>query len=351
MKIKKLNKVVAAVATLSMALALTACGGAKIESIELPTEMTVEKGSDIVLELKYAAGDAETEDIEKAAAKLGEVQWTTSDESVVAIDEDGNVVAVEKGEADVTATVGEFSATCKVTVVVAPTEINVPENLELTIGDEGKALNAKVLPEDATEVEMTYTTSDEKVATVDENGTVTAVGAGECVITTKAADVEAETKVVVTEKTETSNEEDKPASSNKSDKTSSKNEGKTSTDKGSSNKPAAEKPSNNKGSSTANTNKTDKPASKPEQKPAEKPAAPAPAPEQPAAPAPAPEQPAAPAPAPEVKPEPPKPEPPKPQPPRPQPDENGVVHGNDGRVDHIDLENGHHSTDTGATRS
>ena len=341
MKIKKLNKVVAAVATLSMALALTACGGAKIESIELPTEMTVEKGSDVVLELKYAAGDAEAEAIEKAAAKLGEVQWATSDESVVAIDEDGNVVAVETGEADVTATVGEFSATCKVTVVVAPTEINVPENLELTIGDEGKALNAKVLPEDATEVEMTYTSSDEKVATVDENGTVTAVGAGECVITTKAADVEAETKVVVAEKkTETSSsnkeaansdKENKPASSNKTDKTSA--------DKGS-NKPAADKPSGNKGSSSANKN--DKPANKPAENKPEQPAAPAPAPEQPAEkPAPAPEKPAEkPAPAPAVKPDPPK------------PDENGVISGTDGNnVGHIDLEDGHWSTDTGATRS
>lgn len=335
------KKLLVGLLTVVLALALTACGGAKIESIELPTEMTVEKGSDVVLELKYAAGDAEAEAIEKAAAKLGEVQWATSDESVVAIDEDGNVVAVETGEADVTATVGEFSATCKVTVVVAPTEINVPENLELTIGDEGKALNAKVLPEDATEVEMTYTSSDEKVATVDENGTVTAVGAGECVITTKAADVEAETKVVVAEKkTETSSsnkeaansdKENKPASSNKTDKTSA--------DKGS-NKPAADKPSGNKGSSSANKN--DKPANKPAENKPEQPAAPAPAPEQPAEkPAPAPEKPAEkPAPAPAVKPDPPK------------PDENGVISGTDGNnVGHIDLEDGHWSTDTGATRS
>ena len=339
------RKAFAALLVLVLTLALTACGGAKIESIELPTEMTVEKGSDVVLELKYAAGDAEAEAIEKAVAKLGEVQWTTSDESVVAIDEDGNVVAVETGEADVTATVGEFTATCKVTVVVAPTEINVPENLELTIGDEGKALNAKVLPEDATEVEMTYTTSDEKVATVDENGTVTAVGAGECVITTKAADVEAETKVVVAEKTETSdkeaadsNKEDKPASSNKNDKNDkndkapSKNDGKPSSDKGN-NKPSADK--NNGGSNN-------KPEQKPETKPEQKPEQPAPAPE------------VKPDPAPEVKPEPPKPEPPKPEPPKPQPpqpDENGVVNGNDGRVDHIDLEDGHWTTEGSATRS
>lgn len=348
MKIKKLNKVVAAVATLSLALALTACGGVKIQSIELPTEMTVEKGSDVVLELKYAAGDAEADAIEKAAAKLGEVQWTTSDEAIVAIDEDGNVVAVETGEADVTATVGEFSATCKVTVVVAPTEINVPENLELTIGDEGKALNAKVLPEDATEVEMTYTSSDEKVATVDENGTVTAVGAGECVITTKAANVEAETKVVVKDakQPETTNKnaaaskkEDKPASSNKNDKTPVKNDSKPSSDKGN-------KPSTDKGNS-GSTNKPAAPAPAPEQ-PAEQPAAPAPAPAQPA---PAPEQPAAPAPAPEKPAQKPAPAPTvKPDPPKP--DENGVISGTDGNnVGHIDLEDGHWSTDTGATRS
>ena len=39
-------------------------------------------------------------------------------------------------------------------------------------------------PEDATEVKLVYESSDENVATVDENGVVTAVADGECVITT-----------------------------------------------------------------------------------------------------------------------------------------------------------------------
>ena len=44
------------------------------------------------------------------------VKWTSSDISVAKVDENGNVVACGKGTATITATVGKFTATCKVTV-------------------------------------------------------------------------------------------------------------------------------------------------------------------------------------------------------------------------------------------
>jgi hypothetical protein len=44
------------------------------------------------------------------------VKWTSSDKSVATVDENGKVVAIGKGTATITATVGEFTATCKVTV-------------------------------------------------------------------------------------------------------------------------------------------------------------------------------------------------------------------------------------------
>lgn len=54
----------------------------------------------------------------------------------------------------------------------------------VTNGENSKNLDAKMTPEDATEVKLAYTSSDESVATVDENGLVTAVADGECTITT-----------------------------------------------------------------------------------------------------------------------------------------------------------------------
>ena len=80
--------------------------------------------------------------------------------------------------------------------------VTAPENLEFTEGDEGKSLDAKITPEDATNVMLKYESSDGAVATVDENGVVTPVAAGECVIKTSVvsasdANAEAEDKAVV----------------------------------------------------------------------------------------------------------------------------------------------------------
>lgn len=86
------------------------------------------------------------------------------------------------------------------TVIVPITGIEVPETLTLGLGGtETEELNASVQPDNATGVTLTYESSDETVATVDANEVVTAVGVGECVITTRAAgtEVEAETKVTV----------------------------------------------------------------------------------------------------------------------------------------------------------
>ena len=75
---------------------------------------------------------------------------------------------------------------CKVTVENPVKNIEVPEELEFTVGDEAKKIEAKVIPEDAVGYEIQYESSDEKIATVDEDGNVTPVAEGECVIKTTA---------------------------------------------------------------------------------------------------------------------------------------------------------------------
>ena len=198
------KKLFAVVTAAAMALSLVACGGVTITSVGLPYDMSLEKGATQQLQLEYSAdGDVAAEKIAEAAGKLT-VEWSSSDEAIVTVDAEGNVTAVEAGEAYVTATVKDkdgLTATTLVRVAVTPTGVEAPETLELvTNGENAKNLDAKIVPEDATGVKLAYESSDEAVATVDENGMVTAVADGECVITAYVVsdtdDVAVDTEVV-----------------------------------------------------------------------------------------------------------------------------------------------------------
>lgn len=182
MKKKIMSMVIAAAA---MALSLAGCG-VDISSIGLPSGMVIEKGETQQLQIEYSADDKATEEkIAEAAEKLT-LEWTSSNEDVATVDENGMVTAVGAGEADITASIKDtnISSTTHVKVVILPTGVDAPDILELyTNGESEKELNAKIVPEDATEVKLAYTSSDESVATVDENGLVTAIADGECTIT------------------------------------------------------------------------------------------------------------------------------------------------------------------------
>ena len=186
-----------------MALSLAGCG-VKVTDMAIPETATIEKGESVTLPINFGtdkapaetpvlltddAATAETADadekLSQAASKLT-IEWTSSDESVVTVDENGVVTAVGAGEADITAAVKDagISSTTHVKVVILPTGVDTPDTLELyTNGEDSKSLDAKIIPEDATEVKLAYVSSDEGVATVDENGLVTAVADGECTIT------------------------------------------------------------------------------------------------------------------------------------------------------------------------
>ena len=232
---------------------LTACG-VQITSITLPESVELEVGASETLTVEYAAGEDAAEDaVAEAASKLALV-WTSSDEAVATVDAEGSVTAVAPGEVEITAASedGKLTASCRVTVGVSVTGIAAPETLELQIGETETAnLGAAVLPDNATNATLTYKSSNEAVATVGADGTVTAVGAGECEIEIKAAGfgtpaAKSTTKVVV------SAPETQPADSQKS----SGNNGSTAT--GGSNVSGGNggnvtPPSNNGGSTGGNT--------------------------------------------------------------------------------------------------
>lgn len=206
--------IIMAATAIIMAVALAGCG-VKITNIAVPESAMVEKGESITLPVVYGTDDtpavtpetaatgesAETDEkLAKAASKLT-VEWTSSDESVATVDATGMVVAVSAGEADITASVtnSEMSAVCKVTVKVAAKDITVPDNLDVKLNDGNETtVEATVSPADATDVKVSYASTDEAVATVDKDGRVQVLQPGECDIVTTLTQ---EGKKVVEKKT------------------------------------------------------------------------------------------------------------------------------------------------------
>ena len=211
---KRKTIILAVVAAAAMAITLVGCG-VKITNIAVPESAMVEKGESITLPVVYGTDDApavtpetaatgesaETDEkFAKAASKLT-VEWTSSDESVATVDATGMVVAVSAGEADITASVtdSEMSAVCKVTVKVAAKDITVPDNLDVKLNDGNETtVEATVSPADATDVKVSYASTDEAVATVDKDGKVQILQPGECDIVTTLTQ---EGKKVVEKKT------------------------------------------------------------------------------------------------------------------------------------------------------
>ena len=141
------------------------------------TELTLNRG------MKYSLTMTVT-----PATFTDKVSWKSTNVDVAAIAEDGTVTAKGAGQATIKVTVGEVSATCKVNVVQPVTSIYLNKTaLEMTALDTYQ-LQASVYPSEANNKEVSWESSDEKVATVDKNGLVQAKEKGTAVITAKAKD-------------------------------------------------------------------------------------------------------------------------------------------------------------------
>lgn len=140
-------------------------------------------------ELKVGQSVGLTAEVLPIEATDRTVVWTSDNYDVATVDSDGTVKAVGLGSAIITARCGSVSATCVVTVVVTPVELIVLSQ-ESWNGEEGESfrIEATVLPEDATDKAILWTSSDETVATVDTEGNVSVHKEGSCVITATAAD-------------------------------------------------------------------------------------------------------------------------------------------------------------------
>ena len=119
------------------------------------------------------------------------VIWKSNDESVATVDQNGNVTAETQGNATITVTTedGNKESSCKVTVGSIPVQdVTLDKNkLEMVEGETAQ-LTATVLPENATNKNVTWSSSDESVPTVDQIGNVTAKTPGIAIITVTTDD-------------------------------------------------------------------------------------------------------------------------------------------------------------------
>lgn len=125
-----------------------------------------------------------TAEVRPGSAVLStDVIWTSSDESIALVDGEGSVTALRPGACTVTATTGNGkTASCAVTVAVEPYALYLSESYLALERSESFRLEAELYPEDALAA-ITWTSSDESVARVDPDGTVTASGSGTCTVT------------------------------------------------------------------------------------------------------------------------------------------------------------------------
>lgn len=140
------------------------------------------------------------------------VSFESGNTEIASVSETGEITAVAKGETNitVTSTDGNKTASCKVTVIDPSEIISVnsvsvsPESVSLKAG-ESKQLTVSILPEDATNKTVSFVSSDTNIATVTDEGLITAVGTGsdsvseaQAVITVTTEDGEKTASCVVT---------------------------------------------------------------------------------------------------------------------------------------------------------
>ncbi|WP_431808239.1 Ig-like domain-containing protein [Lysinibacillus sphaericus] len=133
------------------------------------------------------------------------VVWTSSDESIATVDQNGKVTAIREGVITVTAQIANtnLTADCIVTVKkqgsLETESITLNKNtLELLEGSKDK-LTATIHPENTSNKKVIWTSSDESIAIVDQDGNVTAIREGTAIITAKIenTDIAATSTVIV----------------------------------------------------------------------------------------------------------------------------------------------------------
>ena len=162
------------------------------------TGVTLDKNN---LDMKTGNTESLTAIIEPTNATNKNVTWSSSNESVATVSSNGVITAVSEGTATITSTTeeGEYTASCKVSVTantsgntnnsnisVAGITLSKTE-LKLSKG-KSETITAIITPTNATNQNLTWSSSNESVATVSSKGKITAISEGTALITVRTSD-------------------------------------------------------------------------------------------------------------------------------------------------------------------
>jgi len=168
-----------------------------VTAISIDATTTIAIGESKTLTVTYTPSDAN----EGKA-----VSWSSSNNSIATVDANGVVTGAAAGSVTITATSTTdptITASCNVTVqAIAVTNVSLNKStLNLQVGG-NETLTATVLPDNATNKNLTWSSSAPAIASVDQTGKVTAHAAGSATIT--VASVEDNTKAATCTVTVTS---------------------------------------------------------------------------------------------------------------------------------------------------
>ena len=126
----------------------------------------------------------------KTNPKKAKVKWKSSNKQVVTVSSKGQLTAISDGTATITATIKgtKKKATCKVIVGVPVVGVTVAQvSITINVGHMAK-LMATATPEEATNPKLSFKSKNKRIATVDSEGLVKGVKAGETVIIVSSTD-------------------------------------------------------------------------------------------------------------------------------------------------------------------
>jgi uncharacterized protein YjdB/sugar phosphate isomerase/epimerase len=186
-------------------------GGEYAEALDITaTDKDVSETEELVLKglkvepktLELEVGESENlETIASPSEASPFIDWSTSDAAVATVDQFGTVTAVKTGSAKIKAVAGQYSSICKVTVTdnelinddefinnegviinEEVTGINLDRSTAEVLAGEAVRLTATVLPEEAENNNVIWSSSDQEIATVTD-GVIAGIKAGKATIT------------------------------------------------------------------------------------------------------------------------------------------------------------------------
>lgn len=164
-------------------IVLSSCSGddkiINVESVSL---------NKTILNLVEEESETLTASIIPNDAENKECRWISSNSEIATVNNTGLVTAIKKGEAIISIITldGNKSASCKVIVEAKYIPVSTLKLSETSVNihkGENKQLTATISPNDATNKNIIWSSSDESIAKVDANGRITAIEIGNTTIT------------------------------------------------------------------------------------------------------------------------------------------------------------------------